>query len=468
MEGLHTYHALLASGQALLAEVQSEDIELDENNNPKPIEYEINGTSGSIKINHGDGTIDSYTLNATISHTYTKANAPYRIIITGDLKNITAILRLPRFNIKGLVFTPNAKNLSGRFNNWFGDIKYLKYTKDVERIVFSYTNLEGDISVFSQTNGKIGNNIVNHRFKKSQVYGNIDNFQYLHPDIQELVYNKTNVTGIPKKLLTLSNLSNITALPFSNTLISGFTGDINTNIQQSSIKEYSISYTSADLDTSLFEQSPFSDLELIRCRNLNSITGNSDFLSNTPNLEILWIDINIELSKLSNCEGLIKEIIVNSVSGSLNVFGNYSFANLSRIHAGNSTCTDDVGNLDLPSLDRLQIKNSSANGTLKFSNNIILKSIILDNNAISGFDKANSNFNLGNLTDFTLNNNALTQTAIEDIAAYLNDANLNQPGSNNTYTLDVAGAGNAIATSAAQTDLDNIANTYGWTVFYNS
>jgi len=449
------------------------------------VSFTVSGNSSEkITVNYGDGTSETKNLsNGSFSHTYPPNSGPFRITVTGALFFVDTIKQFPGFELKGIVNTPLLTELSVQNINQDGvlsgndgakgDISNLQFSPDLEKLsLLEAPKTRGSIDVFQKMNGRLGKGDAIVRIQNSQINGSVTNFNSISSDTTTLQFDDNNLTGSPKTFVTSSTLVNLSKINFSDNDLNGDTGSINTGVTQSSIREYNIDgNVNADLDTTLFKNAAFSSVEKIVVRGLNSYTGGDDFLTNTTSLQRLFIDVvPITADKFVNCASTLVDVVCENLQGNASVFGNNSFPNLFRLFSigeKNQTIAGDAANFDLPALKQLTIRNAGINGTVTFTQNQQLRKVSLRDNSITDIDNDNNNYKTGSLIEFILSDNSIPQTPISDWWIYNDDANLNVPGSGDTYPMDSSGANMGTLTSAAQTAANNIA-AKGWVTSFNS
>ena len=228
--------------------------------------------------------------------------------------------------------------------------------------------------------------------------------------------------------------------------------------------------TSIDLGASspklggVIDVSDFTNLQEIRCNDhdLTEVKGYAD----NPNIKIVLISGNLLSGSIPDITGMSSLerfwANANQFTGTFpNISGN---PNLQVINVGNNNLTGtlpDISAIGYPDLFRFNAYGNSFTGAIPDMVNIPkLDYLLLDNN---------------NLTDFTgsfpftlrkvvLNNNNLTQTAVDNILQAIVAANRT---TNMTDTIvNIGGSGNSAPSAAGIVNKDILVGR-GWTVFTN-
>jgi Leucine-rich repeat (LRR) protein len=228
--------------------------------------------------------------------------------------------------------------------------------------------------------------------------------------------------------------------------------------------------TSIDAGTSspklggVIDVSDFTNLQEIRCNDhdLTEVKGYAD----NPNIKIVLISGNLLSGSIPDITGMssLERFWANDnqFTGTFpDISGN---PNLQVINVGNNNLTGtlpDISAIGYPNLIRFNAYGNSFTGAIPDMVNIPnLDYLLLDNNNLTDFT-GSFPFTLRNVA---VNDNNLTQTAVDNILKAIVDANRT---TNMTGTIvNIGGPGNSAPSAAGIVNKDILVGR-GWTVFTN-
>jgi hypothetical protein len=228
--------------------------------------------------------------------------------------------------------------------------------------------------------------------------------------------------------------------------------------------------TSIDLGASspklggVIDVSDFTNLQEIKCQEHDLIQVNG--YANNPNIKIVLISGNLLSGSIPDITGMSSLerfwVMVNQFTGTFpDISANL---NLQVINVGNNNLTGTLPNISAigyPSLFRFNAYGNSFTGAIPDMVNIPkLDYLLLNNNNLTDFT---GSFPI-TLSTVAVNDNNLTQTAVDNILQAIVDANRTTDMSKTA--LYIGGTGNSAPSAAGAANI-NILRGRGWTVNTN-